>query len=152
MPFPVVSYDRDTPAGYPGMVATTEGADADISLVAAAGGGDIAFGSVVVFDVLEGVAKAPTAGGKFAGVVIADRTIPFQNGNVIKPFDQFTAKRAGSIFVTALAAVAQGDPVYFTATGGLTNVATSNTLIPDAEWVIPTTAAGLSRIRLSISK
>lgn len=152
MAIPPVLYTRETPAGYPGMIATTEGADADISLIVETGSGDVPFGSALVFGTLEGTVKAPTAGGKFAGIAVADRTVPFANGAVFKPFDQLTGKRAGSIFVTALAAVAQGDPVYFTATGGLTNASAGNTLIPDAEWVIPTSGAGLSRIRLSISK
>lgn len=157
MPYPTISYARETAAGYPGMIATTEGADADISLVAEVGSADIPFGAAMVFGVLEGTAKLPTAGGKFAGIAVADRTQPFTTGNVFKPYDQLTGKRAGSIFVAATVAVAQGDPVYFVnATGALTNVvgtgATAATLISDAEWVIPTTGAGLSRIRLSVSK
>lgn len=152
MAIPPVSYSRETPAGYPGMIATTEGAHADVSSVVEVGSGDIAFGSVVVHGATEGTVKAPTAGGKFAGIAVADRTVPFANGAVFKPYDQLTCKRAGSIFVSALAAVAVGDPVYFTATGGLTNASSGNTLIPDAEWVIPTSGAGLSRVRLSVSK
>lgn len=152
MAFPTISYSRETAAGYPGMIATTEGADADTSSVVEAGSGDIAFGTVVVHGATEGTVRAPTAGGKFAGIAVADRSVPAAQGAVFKPYDQLTTKRAGSIFVSALAAVALGDPVYFTPTGGLTNVSTSNTLIPDAEWVIPTTGAGLSRVRLSISK
>lgn len=155
MAFPTVSYSRDTPAGYPGMVASTEGADADISLVVAAASADIPFGTAMVFGTLEGTVLLPTAGGKFAGIAIADRTLPTANGGVFKPLDQLTGKRAGSIWVTASVAVAQGDPVYFVnATGALSNVAASgaNTLISNAEWVVPTTGAGLSRIRLSVSK
>lgn len=155
MAFPTISYTRETAAGYPGMIATTEGADADISLVVEAGSGDIPFGSAMVFGALEGTAKLPTAGGKFAGIAVADRTQPFSSGNVFKPYDQMTGKRAGSIWVTASVAVAQGDPVYFVnATGALTNVAGSgaNTLIENAEWVVPTTGAGLSRIRMAVSK
>ena len=155
MAFPTVNYSRDTPAGYPGMIASTEGADADISVVAEVGSADIAPGIAVVFGTLEGTVKKPTAGGAFAGIAIADRTLPFASGNVFKPYDQLTTKRAGSIWVNAAVAVAQGDPVYFVnATGALTNVAGSgaNTLISGAEWVVPTSGAGLSRIRLGVSK
>lgn len=155
MAFPTISYTRETARGYPGMIFSTEGADADTSLVVENGSGDIAPGSVMVFGTLEGTAKAPTAGGKFAGIAVVDRTLPTSSGNVFKPFDQVTGKRAGAIYVTASVAVAQGDPVYFVnATGALTNVAGSgaNTLIENAEWIIPTTGAGLSAVRMAVSK
>ncbi|GJE77276.1 structural cement protein Gp24 [Methylorubrum suomiense] len=155
MPFPTISYDRIAARGYPGMVYSTEGADADISLVIGATSADVAPGLAMVFDTLEGTAKLPTAGGKFAGIAVVDRTLPFSNGNVFKPYDQVTGKRAGAICVQAPGAVAQGDPVYFVnATGALTNVAGSgaNTLIENAEWIIPTTGAAISAVRLAVSK
>ena len=151
MAFPTISYTRETAIGYPGMIATTE-PEWITSLVVGATSGAVVPGTAVVVDTLGGTAKTPTAGGAFAGVVVADRTLPTSQGNNFGAYDQFSAMRGGSIWVTAPGAVAQGDPVYFTATGVLTNVSTSATLISGAEWVHPTTGAGISRIRLAVSK
>jgi hypothetical protein len=152
MAFPTISYTRETALGYPGMIATTE-PEWITSLVVGATSGAVIPGQAVVVDTLGGTAKAPTAGGAFAGVVVADRTLPTSQGNNFGAFDQFSSMRGGSIWVNAPVAVAQGDPVYFiNATGVLTNVSAGGTLITGAEWVHPTTGAGLSRIRLAVSK
>lgn len=55
----------------------------------------------------------------------------------------------GDIWVTASVAVAAGDPVYLTAAGAFTNVATNNTAINGARWDTSTTAAAqLAVVRL----
>ncbi|WP_426126310.1 structural cement protein Gp24 [Pararhizobium sp. PWRC1-1] len=154
MVFPTVSYSRDTPAGYPGMIATTE-PGWNISAIVEAGSGDIPFGRGVIFGTIEDTVKLPTALGKFAGVAIADRTVPAANGEVFKPYDQLSVRKNGSIWVTALVAVAQGDPVYMTPTGTFTNVANSaaNQLIENAEWASVTSGTNqLARLRLGVTK
>lgn len=154
MAFPTVSYSRDTPAGYPGMIATTEPHHI-ISMIVNATSSNIPFGSGVLFDTVEDTVKLPTAIGKFAGVAVADRTLPFANGEVYKPYDQISVMKNGSIWVTALVAVAQGDPVYMTPTGGFTNVANSaaNQLIENAEWASVTSGVNqLARLRLGVTK
>jgi hypothetical protein len=154
MAFPTVSYSRDTPAGYPGMIATTEPHHI-ISMIVNATSGNIPFGSGVLFDTVEDTVKLPTAIGKFAGVAVVDRTLPFANGEVYKPSDQISVMKNGSIWVTALVAVAQGDPVYMTPTGGFTNVANAaaNQLIENAEWASVTSGVNqLARLRLGVTK
>lgn len=154
MAFPTVSYSRDTPAGYPGMIATTE-PHWITSMVVAEGSADIPFGRGVVYGALEGTVALPTAGGKFAGISVADRTIPHEDGAVFKPFRQINTMKNGSIWVTALVAVAEGDPVYMTPTGTFTNVSNTdaNQLIENAEWATVTTGASqIARVRLGVAK
>ena len=154
MAFPTVSYARDTPAGYPGMIATTE-PHWITSMVVAAASADIPFGRGVIYGTLEGTVSLPTATGKFAGVAVADRTVPAADGEVFKPQTQLSVMKNGSIWVTALVAVAQGDPVYMTPTGTFTNVSNSsaNQLIENAEWASVTTGSNqIARIRLGVAK
>ncbi|KQY78643.1 hypothetical protein ASD52_02005 [Ensifer sp. Root142] len=154
MAFPPVSYSRDTPAGYPGLIATTE-PHFITSMIVAAASGNIPFGVGVIYDTVEDTVKLPTAIGKFAGVAVGDRTLPFANGELYKPYDQISVMKNGSIWVTALVAVAQGDPVYMTPTGGFTNVSNSaaNQLIENAEWASVTSGTNqLARLRLGVTK
>jgi hypothetical protein len=151
MAFPTVSYSRDSPAG---MIATTE-PHFITSMVVGATSGNIPFSIGVIYDTAEDTVKLPTAIGKFAGVAVVDRTLPYANGEVYKPYDQISVMKNGSIWVTALVAVAQGDPVYMTPTGGSSNVSNSsaNQLIENAEWASVTSGANqLARLRLGITK
>lgn len=153
MAFPNVSYTREPVAkGYPGMIATTE-PKWITSMIGEAGTGDIPFGTAVVYGATDDTVKKPTAGGKFAGIAVADRTIPAAQGNVFRQYDQFGCLRNGTIFVTALVAVAQGDAVYMTPTGGLTNADSGNQLLAGAEWMDTTTGNnGLARVRFNVTK
>ena len=152
MAFPEVKYNREPVAkGYPGMIATTE-PKWITSMIGEAGTGDIPFGTAVVYGATDDTVKKPTAGGKFAGIAVADRTIPAAQGPVFRQYDQFGCIRNGTIFVTALATVVQGDPVYMTPTGGLTNASSGNTLLADAEWMDSAAANAVARIRLNVTK
>lgn len=154
MAFPTVSYSRDTPAGYPGMIATTE-PHWITSMVVGSASGDIPFGRGVIYATAEDAVALPAALGKFAGIAVVDRTLPFANGEVYKPYDQVSVMKTGSIWVTALVAVAQGDPVYMTPTGTFTNVSNSsaNQLIENAEWASVTSGTNqLARLRLGVTK
>jgi hypothetical protein len=154
MALPTISYSRDTLPGYPGMIATTE-PHWITSNVVEAGSGDITPGRAVVYGATVDTVKAPTAGGKFAGVAVVDRTLPHAQGNVFKPYDQISTMKNGSIWVSTGVAVAFGDPVYFVnATGLFSNVAASgaNTLVENAEFATSTSGAGLARVRLGVSK
>jgi hypothetical protein len=152
MAIPPVSYSRDTPKGYPGMIANTE-PHRIISMIVAVGSADVPFGRGVIFGTVEDTVALPSAAGKFAGVVVADRTVPAAQGELFKPYDQLSVMKNGAIWVTALVAVAQGDPVYMTPTGTFTNVATSNQLIENAEWAtVTTTTNQIAKLRLGVTK
>lgn len=154
MAIPSVSYSRDTPKGYPGMIATTEPHHI-ISMIVATGSANIPFGRGVQFGTLEDTVSLPTAVGKFAGVAVVDRTIPHEQGEAYKPYDQISVMKNGTIWVTALVAVAQGDDVYMTPTGTFTNVSNSdaNQLIENAEWATVTSGTNqLAKLRLGVTK
>lgn len=154
MAIPPVSYSRDTPKGYVGMIATTEPHHI-ISMIVASGSADVPFGRGVIFGTVEDTVSLPSALGKFAGVVVADRTVPAAQGEVFKPFDQLSVMKNGTIWVNALVAVAQGDPVYMTPTGTFTNVSNSdaNQLLAGAEWATVTSGANqLAKLRLGVTK
>ncbi|KAA0970818.1 hypothetical protein FPY71_10100 [Aureimonas fodinaquatilis] len=154
MAIPPVSYSRDTPKGYPGMIATTEPHHI-ISMVVAQASANIPFGRGVLFGTVEDTVALPTAIGKFAGVAVVDRTIPHEQGEAYKPFDQISVMKNGTIWVTALVAVAQGDDVYMTPTGTFTNVSNSdaNQLLVGAEWATVTSGANqLAKLRLGVTK
>ncbi|MCD0280468.1 DUF2190 family protein [Xanthomonas melonis] len=89
-------------------------------------------------------AKGITAFGganlKYVGITLLDRS-----ATGLDLFPQRASARVitkGDIWVTASVAVAAGDPVYITAAGAFTNVATNNTAITGARWDTSTTAAG----------
>lgn len=154
MAFPTVSYSRDTARGYAGMIATTE-PHWIVSNVVKSDSADIPFGRAVLLTSEDIVALPSGSAGKFAGVAVADRTLPHSQDGVYKPFDQISCMKTGSIWVSAAVAVAAGDPVYYVNASGLfSNVSNSsaNTLIENAEFATATSGAGLARIRLGVSK
>ena len=55
----------------------------------------------------------------------------------------------GVIWVNAGVAVTPGQPAFVTSAGVLTNVATSNTALPNAIWESATSGAGLAKLRLN---
>ena len=84
------------------------------------------------------------AGTGFLGVTVRDRSVAV--GDLFGRYESARILKKGPITVTASVAVAAGDPVYLTAAGAFTNVATSNTAIPNSRWDSSTTAAGLADI------
>lgn len=86
----------------------------------------------------------PYAGSKFIGFAVRERS-----ALVGEQFSQYESARIlikGPILVNAAVAVADRDPVYLTAAGLVTNVASGNFLVPGAVFDEPTTAAGLASI------
>ncbi|SFH52595.1 capsid cement protein [Ensifer sp. OV372] len=82
----------------------------------------------------------------FAGIAVLDTTRP---AGKYEQYDNVAVMKKGVIVVQASVAVAVGDPVYYVpATGVLTNVSTSNTLIAGAQWDTSTSGAGLAALRL----
>ncbi|KQV28109.1 hypothetical protein ASC97_07100 [Rhizobium sp. Root1203] len=83
---------------------------------------------------------------KFTGIAVLDTTQPTGK---YEQYSNVALMKKGVIVVQASVAVAVGDPVYYVpATGVLTNVSTSNTLIAGAQWDTSTAGAGLAALRL----
>ncbi|MGX5827374.1 structural cement protein Gp24 [Mesorhizobium sp. 43Arga] len=106
----------------------------------------IGFGKVAVQGTADNQVVDSEATVKFCGIAVLDSTRPTGK---YEQYDTAAIVKKGVIVVQASVAVAVGDPVYYVpATGVLTNVATSNTLIANAQWDTSTAGAGLAALRL----
>lgn len=106
----------------------------------------IGFGKVGVQGTADNQVVDSEATVKFVGIAVLDITRPTGK---YEQFDNVALMKKGFIVVQASVAVAVGDPVYYVpATGVLTNVSTSNTLIAGAQWDTSTSGAGLAALRL----
>lgn len=91
--------------------------------------------------------KGCTAGGTdFVGITLLDRSAAGP-GDTFRQGDSARIMTKGDVWVVAEVAVAAGDPVTMTATGGFSN--TGGTAVANARWDTSTTAADqLAVIRL----
>jgi hypothetical protein len=106
----------------------------------------IGFGKVCVQGTADNQVVDSEATVKFAGIAVLDTTRPTGK---YEQYDNVALMKKGVIVVQVSVAVAVGDPVYYVpATGVLTNVSTSNTLIAGAQWDTSTSGAGLAALRL----
>jgi hypothetical protein len=106
----------------------------------------IGFGKVGVQGTADNQVVDSEATVKFSGIAVLDTTQPTGK---YEQYSNVALMKKGVIVVQASVAVAVGDPVYYVpATGVLTNVATSNTLIAGAQWDTSTSGAALAALRL----
>ncbi|NQE62947.1 capsid cement protein [Caulobacter sp. RHG1] len=106
----------------------------------------IGFGKVCVQGTADNQVVDSEATVKFVGIAVLD---PTKDGDKYSQYDTVAVIKKGPVVVTASVAVAVGDPVYYVpASGVLTNVATSNTLIAGAQWDTSTSGAALAVLRL----
>lgn len=106
----------------------------------------IGFGKVAVKGTADNQVVDSEATVPFVGIAVLDITRPTGK---YEQYDNVAVMKKGVIVVSASVAVAVGDPVYYVpATGVLTNVSTSNTLIAGAQWDTSTSGAGLAALRL----
>lgn len=106
----------------------------------------IGFGKVCVQGTADDQVVDSEATVKFAGIAVLDTTQPTGK---YEQYSNVAVMKKGVIVVAASVAVAVGDPVYYVpATGVLTNVSTSNTLIAGAQWDTSTSGAALAALRL----
>lgn len=96
-----------------------------------------------------GMTVTPTAGG-FLGIVIAHEALGLLAGATADAFPQYASVpilTMGVIWVNASVAVTKGDQAYVTSGGLLTNVSTSNTILPG--FFFDTTSAGAALVKLA---
>jgi len=107
----------------------------------------IGFGKVGVQGTLDNQVVDSEATVKFTGIAVLDIT---RETGKYEQYANVALMKKGVIVVTASVAVAVGDAAYYVpATGVLTNVSTSNTLIAGAQWDTSTAGAGLAALRLN---
>lgn len=145
MPAIQSTYSASHARWFEGMVLNQEPADIVTRVAEDAEG--IGFGKVGVQGTLDNQVVDSEATAKFVGIAVAD---PGQPADIYAQYANVALMKRGVIVVMASVAVAVGDPVYYVpATGVLTNVSTSNTLIAGATWDTSTAAAGLAALRLN---
>jgi hypothetical protein len=150
MPAVQTSYNNFQSPGYLGMVANGEWVTNIVSrVVDPAATAAVAPGDPVLQGASEQLVVSANGGsGAFRGIAIRDATLPPTAGDVFAPTVTVGVMTKGVVWVNATAAVSPGQPVYFTASGQLTPVATGNTAISGALWESATTGAALAKLRL----
>jgi len=142
----------DYVAGFPGMVANGEESNRLSRTVEDAAG--IAFGKAAFRGATDRGCTATPAAGKFMGITIADAgVVPTLDQTTADIYQQYATAgllNEGVIFVTAGAAVAAGDQAYVTSAGAITNVSSSNTLIP-AKFDEAAASGAIVRLRVTRS-
>jgi len=142
------TYFDTLPVGYPGMVANGETSNRISRTCEDAGG--IAFGKAVFRGAADhGCTATPTA-GKLLGISIAHEALGLLAGSTPDVYPQFSTPaimELGVIWVTASASVVQGDQAYVTSAGAITNVSTSNVILPG--WFFDTTGASGDLVKLA---
>jgi len=121
------AYNDLPPIAFPGMLVNGE-AHRSISRTCEDAAG-IAFGKFVFRGAADHGATATPTANKVLGVVIADHGKAFGLNSVADVHAQYGSMSIATtepIAVTVGATVVQGDPVYVTSAGAITNVSTSN--------------------------
>lgn len=144
MPAVQTTYNAQHARWVEGMVLNSESSNVISRIVESAAG--IGFGKVACQGAADNGVIVPAASKAYRGITVLD---PTQAGDAYAQYATAAVMTKGVIVAQASVAVAVGDPVYFVpATGVLTNVSTSNTLIPNAIWETSTSGAGLAAVRL----
>ena len=142
------NYPSNQPAAVAGAQATEIPATIISRTVETAAG--IGFGKPVA----QGAADKSVvayAGSGFVGITLLDRSATGVSGNP-DAFPQYASARVitkGDVWVVAGAAVTAGQPVYLTAAGVFTNVATDNAAIAGARWDTSAASGALAVVRLA---
>jgi hypothetical protein len=149
MPAVQTTYSNTIAAGLPGQVANGETSNRISRTVEDAAG--IAFGKSAWRGTGDhGVTGTPAA-GKFMGWVIADHGVqPLPSGvaaDIVPQYGSAALLLKGTIWVSTSVAVADGDQVYVTPAGVITNVSTSNVIVPN--YFFDDTTAGAAIVRVS---
>ena len=150
MPPIQTAYTAASPVGYAGMIANGETSNRISRTVEDATA--IPFGKAVFRGTGDhGAILAPTAGA-LLGITIANYAAPpiQATGVQADAYPQYSTAgilTQGVIWVQSSVAVADGDQAYVTSAGVITNVSTSNTILPG--WFFQDTLAGAGLSRLA---
>lgn len=142
------AYSTTLAPGYAGMVANGEDSNRISRTVEDAGG--MAFGVAAFRGAGDHGCTATPNASTFLGIVMADAgQVPGLGGtaDLLPQYATAGILNEGVIYVNCSTAATQGQPVYITAGGAITNVSTSNTLLP-AHFDGTIAAAGIVPIRV----
>lgn len=138
------SYSSQHAVAYAGLIAS--GVPSEVVSRTNNNATAIAFGTPVDFGAGDNECKVHAATGVVVGIAVRDPSLPPNNTDTFKQYDDVTILRAGEIWVTAAVAVNEGDPVYYVdADGTWTNVsgAGANIALGTSRYL---TAAGIGAL------
>ena len=155
MPPVQTTYTATFQPGYVGMVVNQETSNIVSRTVADAGG--IGFG-VPVFQGPTDLSITAVPNANFLGITVLDRTTPAfsaPNGvltaaspNVVQLAGVAGVMTMGVVWTTAAVAVTARQPVYITAAGAFSDVASGDTAVPGATFDSSASANALVKIRI----
>lgn len=122
------TFGEDIAEGYAGMEADGELSNIITRVLESATCG---FGKAVYRGTADRGAVTTPAAGTLLGFTIANKGLPVTSDRAADTFiakDNLRIKNRGKIWVIPGANVADGDQVYVTSAGAITNVSTSNTI------------------------
>ena len=140
------SFGEEIATGYPGMEADGELSNPITRTLEVASCG---FGKAVYRGANDRGAVTTPAAGALLGFTIKNPGLPVTADRPADAFargDNLRIKNRGKIWVLAGANVADGDPVYVTAAGAITNATTGNTAADG--WTFDDTAASGAVVRI----
>lgn len=140
------TFGEDIQVGFPGMDADGELSNIITRTLESA---SVGFGKAVYRGTNDRGAVTTPAAGKLLGFTLANPSMPVTADRAADTYvqkDNLRIKNRGKIWVTAGAAVNDGDAVYVTSGGVITNVDTSNTAAPG--WEFDDTAASGAPVRI----
>lgn len=88
------------------------------------------------------------AAGTFIGIAVLDPTRPPSQTDDYAEGDIAAVMYKGTVFLTAPATIAAGQPAYYTATGAITNASSGNTLIVGAMFERSAASGAITVLRL----
>lgn len=142
------TYGDTIAPGYAGMIANGETSNRISRTIQDAGG--IGFGKAVFRGTGDHDCTATPTAGALLGITIAHEALGLlagQTADVYPRYENVAILTQGVIWVTAGAAVADGDQAYVTPGGVITNVSTSNVILPG--WFFDTTGANGDLVKLA---
>jgi len=147
MPAVQTSYAQTILPAVEGMIANSEPHNIISRQLESAAG--IGFGKVCVQGTADEQIRVSETVRKFRGITVMSHNASRGIADSYEQYETVPVLERGTIWVMASVAVAVGDPAYYVpATGVITNVATSNTAIPDGSFDSSTTGAGLAILRI----
>jgi hypothetical protein len=141
------TYATALTAAVAGMVANQEayrGFDREVE-----GTTPIGFGTVVVRGTAAHQCKPGSGGTLYLGIARINPNVRPDESNAYAQYSQCSIVSKGVIWVTAAVTVTAGQQAYFDSAGLITNVATSNTIIPNAVFDAGASAGNLVPLRLN---
>lgn len=150
MPPVQTTYPDEMAPARPGQIASPAGVPRTRTRINASAN-RVKFGAVVMSTNVEKSCVLPGEAGaiRFDGItVIYNGVQPSNQPDTYAPKDLMTILDEGDIWVEVSVNVAVEDQAYFTPAGVITNVATSNTAIPNGYFATAGSAGGVAKLRI----